>query len=97
MTTLVDYQYHNTEVKHTKDGKIVRKVNIHNGTGYKSVTRYRKGKRVSTVKQPVHEQHMDLILGGKFIPGLFSDCSSKTQTQTQKQDRKQKTRKNKRT
>jgi len=57
-----------------KGGKIVRKVSIKKGRGYKSVTTYRKGKRVSTVRKPLHKDHIEKIKMRKFIPGLFSDC-----------------------
>ena len=67
--------YENTEVKVMGGGrKIVRKVTIKNGKGYKSVTRYHKGRKVSSVRKPIHKDHVDLIVLGKFIPGLFSDC-----------------------
>ena len=65
-----------TEVKHQQNGgKIVRKVYIKNGKGYKSVTKYHKGKKIGTTKKTLHKSHIDLIQIGKFIPGLFSDCS----------------------
>jgi hypothetical protein len=71
--------YKNVEVKHTQNGgKIVRKVSIKNGKGYKSVTKYHKGKKIGTTKKPIHKDHINLIKMGKFIPGLFSDCSKKT-------------------
>jgi hypothetical protein len=71
----MSHHYQNTEVKHTTTGgKIVRKVSIKNGKGFKSVTKYHKGKKVSTHKKPIHKSHIDLIMIGKFIPGLFSDC-----------------------
>jgi hypothetical protein len=71
----MDKSYQNTEIKHTQNGgKIVRKVSIKNGKGYKSVTKYHKGKKVDTAKKPIHKDHINLIKIGKFIPGLFSDC-----------------------
>lgn len=67
--------YKNIEVKYTSGGgKIVRKVTIRNGKGHKSVTKYYKGKKVGTAKKPIPKTHMEMILVGKFIPGLFSDC-----------------------
>jgi len=69
------HHYQNTEVKNTQSGgKIVRKVSIKNGKGIKSVTKYHKGKKVGTAKKPIHKSHINLIMMGKFIPGLFSDC-----------------------
>jgi len=78
------------EVKHTvSGGKIVRKVSIKNGKGYKSVTKYHKGKKTSSVKKPIHKSHIDLIAVGKFIPGLFSDCgcNKKTKNKTRKRNK----------
>ena len=68
------FNYQNTETKIQKGGKTVRKVSIKKGKGYKSVTKYRKGKKVSTVKKPIHKHHIGMIQRGIFIPGLFSDC-----------------------
>ena len=70
--------YQNTEIKHKSTGeKIVRKVSIKNGKGFKSVTMYDKGKKIKTLKKPIHKSHIELIVIGKFIPGLFSDCRCK--------------------
>ena len=68
--------YENTEIKLQNGGKIVRKVSIKNGKGYKSITKFRRGKKVSTVKKPIHIEHMPLIKNGKFIPGLFEECKN---------------------
>ena len=71
--------YYNREVSMSGGKKIVRKVTIKNGKGYKSVTKYHKGKKIGSVKKPIHKNHISLIKIGKFIPGLFSDCKcSKT-------------------
>jgi hypothetical protein len=70
--------YQNVEVNYKQNGgKIVRKVSIKNGKGYKSVTKYHKGRKISTAKKPIHKDHISLIKMGKFIPGLFSDCGCK--------------------
>jgi len=82
-----NFNYENTEVKSQSGGKLVRKVYIKNGKGYKSVIKYRRGKKVSTIKKPIHTSHINLIKIGKFIPGLFSDCKCK--------NKNKKTRKNK--
>ena len=68
------FNYENTEVKTQMGGKIVRKVSIKNGKGYKSVTKYKKGKKVSSIKKHIHNDHIEFIKLGKFIPGLFNDC-----------------------
>jgi hypothetical protein len=66
--------YKNQEIKSVNGEKIVRKVYIKNGKGFKSVTRFKKGKKIASAKKPIHMDHLNLIKGGKFIPGLFSDC-----------------------
>lgn len=70
-----DFNYDNTEIKTQMGGKkVVRKVSIKNGKGYKSVTKYHNGRKVVTSKKPIHKSHISLIKMGKFIPGLFEDC-----------------------
>ena len=65
--------YHNEEVRKMKGGKMVRKVTIKKGRGVKSVSHFRKGKHVRTVRKPIAKHHVRKILNGKFIPGLFND------------------------
>lgn len=72
-----NFNYENTEIKKQMGGKIVRKVSIKNGKGYKSVTKYHKGKKIRTVKKPIHKSHIQLISLGTFIPGLFRECRGK--------------------
>ena len=80
-----DFNYKNTEVKTMTGGsKIVRKVSIKNGKGYKSVTKYHKGKKTSTIKKPIHKNHIELIQIGKFIPRLFLDCLYSKKNKTRK-------------
>ena len=70
------FNYQNTEVKMQMGGKkIVRKVSIKNGKGYKSVTKYHKGKKTGTFRKTIDKAHIELIKMGKFIPGFFLDCS----------------------
>lgn len=77
--------YQNTDVTVQSGGKkVVRKVSIKNGKGYKSVTKYHKGKKISSVKKPIHASHITLIQSRKFIPGLFSDCQCKKKNKTRK-------------
>ena len=68
------FNYENTETKIQSGGKVVRKVSIKKGRGYKSVTKYHKGKKIYTVRKPIHKEHIQLIEKGKFIAGLFQDC-----------------------
>ena len=80
-----DFNYQNIEVKKMTGGsKIVRKVSIKNGKGYKSVIKYRKGKKTGTIKKPIHKAHIELIQIGKFIPGLFLDCNCREKKKTRK-------------
>ncbi len=75
MQTTNNFHFENTEIKNDQHGgKTVRKVSIKKGMGYKSVTKYHKGKKIGTSKKPIHKSHINLIMIGKFIPGLFSDC-----------------------
>ena len=68
------FHYSNTETKLQGGSKIVRKVHIKNGKGYKSVTKYHNGKKQSTVKKPIILEQIESIRVGVFIPGLFADC-----------------------
>ena len=79
-----NFNYENREVKTMTGGKLVRKVSIKNGKGYKSITKYHKGKKAYTNKKPIHRDHIELIKIGKFIPGLFSECSYREKNKTQK-------------
>jgi hypothetical protein len=81
------FNYENTEVKSQLGGKIVRKVSIKNGKGYKSVTKYGKRRKISTVKKPIHKEHIQLIQLGQFIPGLFSDCKCREKTRKNRNKR----------
>jgi len=79
------FNYENTEITTQMGGKkIVRKVSIKNGKGYKSVTKYHKGKKQRTTKKVVNKAHITLIKMGKFIPGFFSDCASCNAKKTRK-------------
>lgn len=76
--------YHNKEVKKFTGGKIVREVVIKGGKGTKSITKYSRGKKISTVKKPIIYSHIMLIQSGKFVPGLFNDCVRCNQTRKNK-------------
>ena len=75
-----NFNYENVEVKQVGGVKTVRKVSIKRGKGYKSVTKYSRGKKISNVKKNIHEDHIKLIKGGKFIVGLFDDCKNCNKT-----------------
>ena len=70
------FNYENTEIVAQKGGKVVRKVSIKKGRGHKSITKYHRGKKMYTIKKPIHSSHIQLIQKGKFIPGLFKDCKN---------------------
>ena len=80
------FNYENKEEIKAQSGgkKIVRKVSIKNGKGYKSVTMYHKGKKTSSIKKPIHKAHIMRIKSRKFIPGLFSDCRRGENCKTRK-------------
>lgn len=73
----VCFNYYNKEIEQLGDTKIVRKVSIKNGRGYKSVTKYHKGKRMGSSKKSIHKSHIASIKKKEFIPGLFIDCKCK--------------------
>lgn len=66
--------YKNIETKLNENGKTVRKVIIKGNKGYKTITKYSGGKKMYSVKKPIHEKHMKMIHSGKFVRGLFKDC-----------------------
>jgi hypothetical protein len=74
------FNYENTETKQMGGMKIIRKVSVKHGKGYKSITKYRRGKKISNIKKPIDIQHMKMIKGGKFIVGLFNDCKGCNKT-----------------
>ena len=82
-----NFNYNNTEIKIQSGGKkIMRKVSIKHGIGYKSVTKYHRGKKISSIKKPIRKSHVEFIKLGKFIPGLFMDCACKHKTRKHKKN-----------
>lgn len=79
-----NFNYENVETKIQKGGKTIRRVSIKNGKGIKSVTTYHKGKKISTVKKSIHNDHVEMIKKCKFIPGLFMDCKKNNKTRKNK-------------
>jgi hypothetical protein len=69
------FNYSNTQKHQTAGKKVVRKVFIKNGKGHKSVKHYKGGKLVSNIKHGLKPTEIECIKRGKFIPGLFKDCS----------------------
>jgi hypothetical protein len=75
-----NFNYESNESKQMGGTKIVRKVSIRNGKGYKSLTKYRNGKKTGISKKSINKGHIQLIKMGKFIPGLFMECKCKEKT-----------------
>jgi hypothetical protein len=73
-----NFDYHNIEKKHDQSGggKIVRKVSIKNGKGYKSISKYHRKKYIGTVRKTLKTAEIQMIKLGKFIPGLFKNCKA---------------------
>jgi len=73
-TKIGGFNYDNTDVHQNGGRKTVRKVAIKNGKGHKSLSHYKKGKKIFTIKKPLSVIEIVNIQRGQFIPGLFSDC-----------------------
>lgn len=84
MEKVSSFDYENTETKQMGGTKVVRKVSVKRGRGYKSITKYRKGKKIGTVKRPINRNHVQMIMSGKFITGLFNDCKNCNKTKKHK-------------
>lgn len=77
--------YNNSEIRMQSGGrKIVRNVSIKNNKGYKSVTKYHKGKKVGTSKKRLTRSEMSMIKMKKFIPRLFNNCKCNKFSKTKK-------------
>jgi hypothetical protein len=75
-----NFTYENKEIKKQMGGKTVRNISIKNGVGYKSVTKYKRGKKIKSVKKPISKSHIKMIKNRVFIPGLFLDCKMNNNT-----------------
>ena len=75
MSTKIGGFNYNSTVTHQIGGrKTIRKVAIKNRKGHKSMTQYKKGKKMFSIKKPLSVIEIVTIQRGQFIPGLFSDC-----------------------
>lgn len=72
------FDYKNVQVYMKGGKKTSRKVIIKNSKGYKSVCTYKNGKKCHNRKKKLSKSEIIMIKMGKFIPGLFSDITSKT-------------------
>jgi hypothetical protein len=68
------FSYYNAGISQNGGRKTIRKVSIKNGKGHKSITQYKKNKKMFSVKKPLSMIEIVTIQRGQFIPGLFSDC-----------------------
>jgi hypothetical protein len=82
------FAYESVEVTRRGNKKTVRKVSIKNGKGFKTVSKYAKGKHIGTSRKKIDDTHMPLIKGGSFIPGFFSDCKCGTNTKSKTKKRR---------
>ena len=73
-TVIKNFNYSNLDTKQKGGNKTVRNVSIKNGKGHKSISQYKKGKKMYSVKKPLTIVEIVTIQRGQFIPGLFSDC-----------------------
>lgn len=80
------YSYKSMDIIKNGNQKTIRKVSLKNGKGFKSVSKFIKGKHIGTSQKKIEDPHILLIKGGSFIKGFFNDC---------KLCKKNKTRKNK--
>ena len=71
--TLKNFHYSNKEHKNHGHRKTVRSVLIRGGRGHKTMSHYKKGKKMYTVKHPLTVVEIVTIRQGKFIPELFRD------------------------
>jgi len=73
-TVIKNFNYSNLDTKLKGGKKTIRNVSIKNGKGHKSISQYKKGKKMYSVKKPLTIVEIVTIQRGQFIPGLFSDC-----------------------
>lgn len=68
------FSYSNTETKRYGGKRVVRKVSINNGKGYKSISIKHRGKPNRTVRRRICSSDIHKIRKGVFVRGLFRDC-----------------------
>ena len=85
----LEFNYKNVENRVMEGGKkIVRKVHIKNGKGYKSVSHYKDGKKHAGTRRKLKTNEISFIKLGKFIPGLFDDCMKTKNKKSRKNSKK---------
>ena len=78
----MDTKFHYSNIQRHQYGtnKTMRKVVIKKGKGYKSISFYKNGKLIRTVKRRLPLEHVNMIKQKQFIPRLFSDCKTRKKT-----------------
>jgi len=71
------YSYSNIQTKQLGPKRITHKVIIKNNNGHKSITIFKNGKHIKTVKKKISKKHINLIKCKKFIKGLFNECKTR--------------------
>jgi len=75
-----DFSYESIQTHMNGGKKQVRNVTIKNGKGYKSVSKYCKGKCNSTTKRRLLLNEIKMIQRHQYIPALFKNCTPKSRT-----------------
>lgn len=88
-----NFAYESTDITRKGNKKTIRKVHIKNGKGYKSVSKFIRGKHIGTSKKKIDENHLPLIKGGSFISGFFEDCKCSSPTNKTNKTKNNKTKK----
>ena len=70
----MSYYYSNLEISRNGNKKTVRKVLVTDKKGYKSISKYRNGKHIKTVKRPLKTKEIKCVKEKKFLPKLFDNC-----------------------
>ena len=88
------FQYHSSQIHSTvvngKERTQQNTVQVQNNVGTKQVQILANGKVIQSKQKPLTSKEIKNIQTRKFMPGLFSDCTSKCKTSR----RNRKTRKN---
>ena len=77
------FTYENKQICMSGGKKTIRKVTIKNNKGYKSICTYKNRKKCHN-KKKLNKNEIVMIKSGKFIPGLFSDITSKQSDKNKK-------------
>jgi hypothetical protein len=70
------FDYSSDQMSQQGGKKIMHKVIIKQGKGFKMITHYKNGKKMYSKKKPLKPLEISHIQMGKFIPGLFKECKA---------------------